>query len=113
MREQKRVLKGVHARLRRAIDARERAYDPRIHRKSASSKGGSSLPMAVHPICDSARHATADEHGRSWYQSPSVRLQIFGDIDFRRQRADRGREVDEFLELGLVLVRQLARHVVT
>src|SRR5215471_19987710 len=56
---------------------------------------------------------TADEHGRSWYQSPSIRLQIFGDVDFRRQRADRGREVDEFLELGLVLVRQLARHVVT
>src|SRR5262249_54635369 len=55
----------------------------------------------------------ADEHGRSWYQSPSIRLQIFGDVDFRRQRADRGREVDEFLELGLVLVRQLARHVVT
>jgi hypothetical protein len=33
MRGQKRVLKGVHARLRRAMDARERAYDPRIHRK--------------------------------------------------------------------------------
>src|SRR5215510_8586867 len=31
MRGQKRVLKGVHARLRRAMDARERAYDPRIH----------------------------------------------------------------------------------
>jgi hypothetical protein len=31
MRGQKRVLKGVHARLRRATDARERAYDPRIH----------------------------------------------------------------------------------
>ena len=31
MRGQKRVHKGVHARLRRAMDARERAYDPRIH----------------------------------------------------------------------------------
>ena len=31
MRGQKRVVKGVHARLRRAMDARERAYDPRIH----------------------------------------------------------------------------------
>jgi hypothetical protein len=33
MRGQKRVAKGVHARLRRDMDARERAYDPRIHRK--------------------------------------------------------------------------------
>ena len=31
MRGQKRVDKGVHARLRRAMDARERAYYPRIH----------------------------------------------------------------------------------
>jgi hypothetical protein len=31
MRGQKRVVKGVYARLRRAMDARERAYDPRIH----------------------------------------------------------------------------------
>jgi len=31
MRGQKRIVKGVHARLRRAMDARERAYDPRIH----------------------------------------------------------------------------------
>src|SRR6266567_2375245 len=31
MRGQKRVDKGVHARLRRAMDARKRAYDPRIH----------------------------------------------------------------------------------
>src|SRR5215831_15757741 len=31
MRGQKRVLEGVHARLRRAMDAREPAYDPRIH----------------------------------------------------------------------------------
>ena len=31
MRGQKRVDKGVHARLRRAMDARERAYHPRIH----------------------------------------------------------------------------------
>jgi hypothetical protein len=31
MRGQKRVLKGVYARLQRAMDARERAYDPRIH----------------------------------------------------------------------------------
>src|SRR5262245_20340070 len=30
MRGQKRVPKGVHARLRPAMDARERAYDPRI-----------------------------------------------------------------------------------
>jgi hypothetical protein len=32
MRGQKRVVKGVYARLRRAMDARERAYDPRIDR---------------------------------------------------------------------------------
>src|SRR5262245_32847118 len=32
---QKRVLKGVHARLRRTMDVRERAYDPRIHAKNA------------------------------------------------------------------------------
>jgi hypothetical protein len=31
MRGQKRVVKGVYARLRRAMDARKRAYDPRIH----------------------------------------------------------------------------------
>src|SRR5438034_9525943 len=31
LRGQKRVDKGVHARLRRAMDARKRAYDPRIH----------------------------------------------------------------------------------
>jgi hypothetical protein len=31
MRGQKRVDKGVHARLRRAMDARKRACDPRIH----------------------------------------------------------------------------------
>src|SRR6266550_9601690 len=31
MRGQKRVDKGVHARLRRAMDARERALAPRIH----------------------------------------------------------------------------------
>jgi hypothetical protein len=37
MRGQKRVLKGVHARLRRAMDARERAYDPRIHQKKSAS----------------------------------------------------------------------------
>src|SRR5262249_3554835 len=31
MRGQKRGVKGVHARLRRAMDARKRACDPRIH----------------------------------------------------------------------------------
>src|SRR5437868_7852016 len=41
-----------------------------------------------------------------------MRLQKLGDIDSLRQRADRRREVDEFLELCLVLVRELARHIV-
>src|SRR5215467_13736066 len=46
-------------------------------------------------------------------EAVSVRLQIFGDVDFLRQRADRGGEIDEFLELRLVLVGELARHVIT
>jgi hypothetical protein len=46
MRGQKRVLKGVHARLRRAMDARERAFDPRIHllRKDDGLHRNSGLP---------------------------------------------------------------------
>ena len=50
MRGQKRVAKGVHARLRRAMDARERAYDPRFHRKNsfeADGLSGSASPRAL------------------------------------------------------------------
>src|SRR3954447_3590373 len=42
----------------------------------------------------------------------SIGLEIFGDVDLLRHGADLGREVDEFLKLGLVLVGQVARHEV-
>src|SRR5262249_60983229 len=62
---QKRVLKGVHARLRRAMDARERAYDPRIHRKKAlhSSRwiAGSSPAMTADGSAPTALGIIYDE----------------------------------------------------
>src|SRR3954453_8318776 len=42
----------------------------------------------------------------------SIGLEIFGDVDFLRHRADLGREVDKFLKLGLVLGGQVGRHEV-
>jgi len=62
MRGQKRVDKGVHARLRRAMDARERAYHPRIHllRKSLSTKldGLPGQGPAMTPACGSIMSAS-------------------------------------------------------
>src|SRR5262245_22146962 len=53
MRGQKRVLKGVHARLRRAMDARERAYDPRIHllRKKSLRRRMDCIATRACPSC--------------------------------------------------------------
>src|SRR5262245_29977937 len=53
MRGQKRVLKGVHARLRRAMDARERAFDPRIHllRKKSLRRRMDCIATRACPSC--------------------------------------------------------------
>src|SRR5260370_41512977 len=72
---------------------------------------GSAAPEPLDAPSASARRPPPSSPTTSCLRSE--RLQIFGDVDLLLQRSGLDREIDEFLIVCLVLVREILGHEIT